>query len=306
MLKGSFQNTTPFTRVMLTACLMIICFLLMMFVASMGAIMFFGVNIFTQPEVLNTDIANPHINLMKFFQVMYSMGLFIFPPLLVAYLVSQRPWKHLMLDQGASYQKFIGAALLILSAIPLINLMADFNAHLRLPQFLAGVEEWMRDSEEKAKIITTKFLNMKSPGDLIINLGVIALIPAIGEELLFRGLLQGTFTRWTGSKHWGIIVTAVLFSALHLQFFGFLPRMMMGILFGYLLLWTQSLWIPITAHFINNSLAVLTFFLMSKGTVSKDIENIGSTGSSLYLSLLSLIITTYLLILFFRSRKRRL
>jgi membrane protease YdiL (CAAX protease family) len=98
---------------------------------------------------------------------------------------------------------------------------------------------------------------MNHLGDLLLNLLVIAIVPAIGEELLFRGYLQQSFSNWLSNPHVAIIVTAVLFSAIHLHFQAFLPRFILGVLLGYLFYWSGSLWLPILAHFANNAQAVI-------------------------------------------------
>ena len=130
---------------------------------------------------------------------------------------------------------------------------------------MSSIETWMRNSESQANEITEAFLSTKSIGGLIGNIFIVAVLPAIGEELLFRGLLQGLIKKMTGNFHWAIWVTAALFSALHLQFFGFLPRMLLGAFFGYLLEWTGTLWLPVIAHFINNASGVVIFFFTGTG-----------------------------------------
>ncbi|MFA8433772.1 MAG: lysostaphin resistance A-like protein [Marinifilaceae bacterium] len=304
MLKASFKDSSPANQMLLSGCTMVLSFLVMLFITSIGAYLFFGVNIFTQPEALNTMNKDVNLPLLKYYQVMYSLGLFVIPPFLLAYLFHHRISEYLCLNVSAKRTKYVLAALLTILALPLINLMAEFNSHLSLPDFLSGVEEWMRNSEENVKVITEKFLEMKTTGDLMINLFMIALIPALGEELLFRGIFQKLITKWTNNKHAGIILAAMAFSALHLQFFGFLPRMMMGILFGYLLIWTGSLWIPIVAHFINNSMAVIFYFLVARGYFPEEVNNIGSTDNGWAASIISLALTGYLVFFFYRTRKR--
>jgi len=86
---------------------------------------------------------------------------------------------------------------------------------------------------------------------------VISIIPAIGEELVFRGIVQNELLRIWNKKHFAVWVTGFIFSFIHFQFFGFIPRMLLGVLFGYCYLWTKSLWVPIAMHFLNNALTLL-------------------------------------------------
>jgi len=132
---------------------------------------------------------------------------------------------------------------------------------------------------------------------------MIALLPAIGEELLFRGVIQRIFIRWTKNSHWGIWIAAILFSALHMQFYGFIPRLLLGALFGYLLVWSGSMWLPIAAHFVNNAVAVIGMYMIDKGTINPEFEEIGSTGDSIYLSVISIAIVALLLWLIKREYK---
>jgi hypothetical protein len=160
-----------------------------------------------------------------------------------------------------------------------------------------GVQTWMQDSEDQADKITKAFLATRSSSDLLLNLFMIGLVPAVGEELLFRGVVQQLFKKLTRNSHAAIWISAAIFSALHVQFFGFLPRMVLGAMFGYMLEWSGTLWLPIIAHFINNSTAVIAYYLAEKGFISSDIDKVGtpSNGTS-YLVLISLIC----LFIFFR------
>ena len=107
----------------------------------------------------------------------------------------------------------------------------------------------------------------------LVALVVVAVVPAVGEEVLFRGILQRNLTRWTGNVHAGIWLAAILFSAIHVQFLGFVPRMLLGALFGYLYVWAGNIWIPILAHFVNNGFTILMVYLYQRKVVPVDIES---------------------------------
>ena len=134
---------------------------------------------------------------------------------------------------------------------------------------------------------------------------MIAIIPAIGEELLFRGVIQRIFTRWTRSNHWGIWIAAILFSALHMQFYGFVPRMLLGVLFGYLLVWSGSMWLPIIAHFLNNALAVIAMYMIDKELISPKVEEFGSTSGSYYGAIISIILVGVFLVLIKKQNEEK-
>jgi hypothetical protein len=129
----------------------------------------------------------------------------------------------------------------------------------------------------------------------VFNLVLVAIIPAIGEELVFRGVLQKLFGEWTKNKFMGIWISAILFSAMHLQFYGFIPRMLLGALLGYSLLWTGSIWIPILGHFVNNAFAVLLTYLEQRGKISSSIETLGTSSDTRQVVLVSFVLVIILL-----------
>lgn len=142
--------------------------------------------------------------------------------------------------------------------IPLISYLTSINARLKLPSQLESLEAWMKNSEDSIDRLVKYLMVLRKPGDLLVNLVMIALIPAVGEELLFRGCFQRLIIRISKNPHLGIFLAAMLFSALHLQFYGFLPRLFLGMLLGYLYFWSQSIWLSMSAHFLNNALAVFS------------------------------------------------
>lgn len=148
--------------------------------------------------------------------------------------------------------------------LPLMELSVKLNESLQLPAALSQMQIWMEQKQAEAEQTMNLFFSDTSYWGLLINLLVMAAIAAVGEELLFRGCLQNILTRWFSNVHVAIWVTAVIFSAVHLQFFGFLPRMLLGALFGYLLFWGKSIWFPILAHFVNNALVTVVAFVLAR------------------------------------------
>jgi len=236
----------------------------------------YQIPIFSDPGILK-DTSNPNVvPALKMMQVMQALGLFIVPALVFAKLDSNKMVAYLSLHKKPFFYSLICAVLIMLCAQPLINWMAELNSQMPAPA-------WMHQSEKDAAEVTKIFLQMDGINDLLINLFMIALIPAIGEELLFRGLFQPLFHKLTNNPHLGIWLSAILFSALHMQFLGFFPRMFMGAAFGYLLLWSGSLWLPMIGHFVNNAGAVLIAYLIQKNGISQEVETVGAgDGGTLY------------------------
>ncbi len=194
---------------------------------------------------------------MKWLQLLQSVATFLLPALAGAYLWSNTPMQWLHLDSKPSWQEALAAVVVMLLAIPGINLLSAWNQQMVLPEWMSGIEQWMRMQEDAAAQLTEQFLRVDTVGGLLVNIGLMALLPAVGEELTFRGVVQGMFTR---NKHVAIWATAAIFSFVHMQFYGFLPRMLLGAMFGYMLWWTGSLWVPMLMHFVNNCAAVVVAF----------------------------------------------
>jgi len=192
--------------------------------------------------------------------------------------------------------RFSGILLLLVFVImfcsnPVIEYLSNLNQKMVLPPFL----KWMRDSEDSAEKLTKVMLQMNTIWDMLADLMVIGLLTAIVEEFMFRGVIQTIFFRWTKSVHAAVWITAILFSAFHIEFFGFLPRMMLGVLFGYFVAWSGSIWTAVWAHFINNGSAVVVTYLFQHKfiKISPDDQHV-FTGASYLFSLAIVLFLLYL------------
>ena len=183
----------------------------------------------------------------------------------------------------------------MLVSTPLIEALANINQKLQLPDFLAGLQRWMRDTEDHAQKLTAVLLQMKTVGSLAFKLTAVGLLTAIAEEFMFRGCIQTILLKWTKSPHAAVWITAALFSAFHLEFFGFLPRLMLGVLFGYFVVWSGSIWPAVWAHFINNGTAVIVSYLYQNQMISINPDDTHIFNLPAYL--FSLIIVLFLLYL---------
>ena len=247
------------------------------------------------------------VNELKWVQLIQTAALFLLPPFLMAFLWAKQPLEWLKLkSETRGYG--LWAIFLMLMALPAINLVGYFNQQMSLPAFLEPLEQWMKTAEANAAHLTEQFLSVTAFDGLIINILLMALLPAVAEELTFRGVLQNLFEvkdetlKKKGNRvHIAIWCSAILFSAIHMQFYGFLPRMLMGALFGYALVWTGSLWIPILMHFTNNAMAVILYFLAIRSGWDMDkVDTIG-TNDTLWLGVVSMILTIVGIYAFRRS-----
>ena len=250
------------------------------------------------------------VGALKWVQFFQSASMFLLPPLCMAYLWSKNPlgWLKVKGERSKVKGEVLWAVALMLVALPAINLLGYMNKQMVLPAFLEPLEQWMKTSEEGAKVLIEQFMNVTTFGGLIINILLMALLPALGEELTFRGVLQRLLTPrliasspYRQTPHIAIWCSAILFSAIHLQFYGFVPRMLMGALFGYMLVWTGSLWIPILMHFTNNAVAVILYFIALRADWDMDKVDAIGTNDTLWLGVVSMVITIVGIYIFRRS-----
>ena len=243
------------------------------------------------------------VNAMKWIQFFQSAAMFLLPPLCMAYLWSKQPLEWLKVKGEKELKgERVWAVVLMLVALPAINLLAHINEQMALPAFLEPLEAWMKTQEETAKNLTDQFMHVTTFGGLIINLLLMAVLPAISEELTFRGVLMNLFkVKGESVPHLAIWCSAILFSAIHLQFYGFVPRMLMGALFGYMLVWTGSLWTPILMHFTNNAMAVILYFVSLRAGWDIEMMDAIGTNDTLWLGVVSMVITIVGIYAFRRS-----
>ena len=309
MLKGLFAESSPFTQLVMLAFTMLACFLIFTIVGILLTPLIFNVPIGEQINIINGEDVARHVNLLRYLQVLQGISLFILPALVAAYLFSGKATVYLGFYQPKSELQnlkpetrnlklltWFGATLLLmLAAIPCINLLAALNEMFVFPESLAGLEKLLKNFEESAQQTKELFLNVDNIGGMFFNIFMIAILPAIGEELIFRGLLHKILVRWTGNIHITIIVTGFLFSAMHLQFYGFFPRWLIGVMFGYMLVWSGTIWLPVFAHFINNAVAVLIYYMINKNIVSEEIEVFGANAADIFVTAITTSICVALL-----------
>lgn len=203
-----------------------------------------------------------------------SFFTFIVSGLVYWWWIEKKKWSDFSLPGSKPNVKDYGLVTLIyFTSAPFIAYLADINEHIQMPGFLKGVEDWMRTMEDSALAMTDFLASTTSIGQLLANIIVVGIFAGVGEELVFRGLLQRKLTKIFKNYHWAVWAAAIIFSAIHFQFYGFFPRLLLGVLFGYLYIWSGNIMIPIFAHALNNSMAVLIGHLISTGVISSKYED---------------------------------
>jgi len=197
--------------------------------------------------------------------------------LITAIFLSTRPMTMLGLNRMGHISSILGILLTLAVGLPFLNQTVWWNAQMHFPSVLSPLEQTLRVWEETALDTTSVLLDTNSTGGLIVNILVIGIFTGFSEELCFRGAIQRIIGSAGMNTHLAVWITAIIFSLLHFQFFGFIPRVLLGAFFGYLFAWTGSIYTCAAAHALNNSIVVITHWLTANGYASLDFDSIGVT-----------------------------
>lgn len=222
---------------------------------------------------------------LKVLQLAQAVGLFITPYAVYRWYLSQETYSIGI--PKSRLNMLLVFSLSILGALPMINFLADWNSGLSLPTGLEGIQAWIEQTEADAMNLIEVFLVMENPWHLSLNLFLIALVPAISEELFFRGTLQPLLLKRIHNPHVAIWLTAFLFSFFHMQFFGFIPRMLLGAVLGYAAHWSGSMALPMVGHFINNGVAVSLAYFVGLDVLDEAVESLGANEGEVLIAALS-------------------
>ncbi|RAU84157.1 CPBP family intramembrane glutamic endopeptidase [Pontibacter arcticus] len=233
-----------------------------------------GVSFLQLSTLLQNPSAHPEqANALMLFQGLTSFFMFIVAPLALIKAMGYDWDTYLNRKENTILWLVLLSGLLVVLIMPLNSVIINWNAGIDFPAALEGFEKWAREQESQAAELTKLLARFGTLPQLLVGLVVIAVIPGIGEELVFRGIVQRQLRRWWGNPHLAIWVAAILFSAIHVQFFGFVPRVLLGALFGYLYFWSGRIIVPMIAHFVNNGFTVLLLYLQQTKTIDFDVES---------------------------------
>lgn len=252
----NLDDQTPVNQLIISFLIVVLAgsifFLIFLFAGSF----FFSTDASSMLSIPGADAGIREISILKYVQASQHIALFVLPVIIITFLMRKGNISFLKTDRMPGYPQVIMVILLAITILPLTTYTGILNSRMDLPGWLSGVEEWMKMKEDTAGDLTGLLIQSSGAGGLIINIIVLAALPALGEEMLFRGVLQQILSRVFRSGYAGIWITAIIFSTIHLQFYGFLPRLILGLIFGYTFFWSGNLWIAVLAHFINNAIPV--------------------------------------------------
>lgn len=255
-------------------------------------------------DMTSGDLSSGKLNIIRGAQIMMTFGAFALPGLVFSYMKG-RDFSFLDMKGGLIFLAVLVAGLIALLSYPTLAFLKQINDMLVMPESLAWLETMMRSAEDSAEQMTRSLLNMNGIGELLLTMVTAAVMPAICEEILFRGGLQKLLVSWMKNPHVAIWLSGAIFSFIHFQFYGFLPRMFLGALFGYLFYWSGNLWYPIIAHFVNNGSQVLLAYLYDLDMLETDIETVEQVPlPAVLFSAVALILLTALFYRIFANRNK--
>ena len=230
---------------------------------------------------LLSSLISPHISnpttLIRILTLFQAIFIFIVPALITAMLSTKLPATMLAIDRKPQLLPTLLIILAIVCAIPAMNMVIEWNNNLKLPESMAGLEAAIRSMEDSAASATKALMGSNSIGSFIVALLIVGVMAGLSEELFFRGALQRVLGSSRMNKQMAVWIAAFIFSFLHFQFFGFVPRLLLGIFFGYILLWSNNLWYCIIAHATNNILAVSSMWLSQQEVNTLNLDTVGQT-----------------------------
>ena len=227
---------------------------------------------------------------LQIIQVLNQVIGFLMPPVVYVMLVQEKPFKYLGFNKLPAWS--ILGIVAIFTVIPFLSMVTDWNDGIVIPESMRAIEEQLRNTQKQSEEIIKTFI---SQGSLCSSLLIIAALAAVSEELLFRSVIQKALIKLFKNAHVAIVVTAFVFSAVHMDFFGFFPRFILGIMLGYMFWMSGSIIPSMLMHFVNNATIVMLYYLNTRGFSDIDAEHFGSTDNVLVI-ILSLITTVAIFI----------
>jgi uncharacterized protein len=275
-----------------------------------AGLILFSVFLLSGTIIFNTNLAlleNPSsvagkdgIGFIKYILISQDISFFIVPAIILLIKLKKPDQQGIFNVKIPPADELILVVLLSFCLFPITAFTGQINSGMNLPDWLSGIEQWMKEKEDNADNLLDVIISQGNFGVIVLNLLIMSVLPAIGEELIFRGVFQKILSKLFRSGQVAVWITAFVFSAIHFQFFGFLPRFILGLVFGYLFLWSGNLFLPILAHFVNNAVP----------TIGSSIQNLDKITSVADLTIWKQIILlplpvliSIMILLYFRNKE---
>lgn len=285
--KALLAGMKPAEKFLFTVVILFILGLAFQFLGAFLAAWIYGFRI---SEIITLgDFGDPrYVAASKLIQILGAIGTFIIPAFLFSYLYEGDLFSYYQFRNPTGRIPLLLTILMMIAVVPFINYLAEINLRLEFP--IKTVDRLLRTLEGEAEEIMSAFTATRTFWGLLVNLFMIGVLAAVGEELIFRGLLQRLMYGMVKNVHVAILITAILFSAFHFQFFSFMPRFVLGIVLGYLMFFGRSIWYPILAHFVNNTMGVIYYYFYFRGSTDDMLEEIGTSSYIPFAAVISLLV----------------
>jgi hypothetical protein len=297
----SLSGRSPLIQLIISLIIVLVFGMLLLTLAFLAGALIFGIDPTTVSKNILAETGETNVDFLRYLMIMQDICLFIVPAIIILNLLNPAYGKRPVDLKVPRINEVALVILLAFCIFPVTSFTGELNSGIHLPGWLSEVEKWMAEKEDYANKLMGLLIASDTFLIMLLNLFMIAVLPGIGEELIFRGVFQKILYGFFKSGHPAIWITAIIFSSLHFQFFGLIPRFILGLVFGYLYFWSGTLWLPMIAHFINNAVPVIGEYL--KGT-----ENVNSqsdvTAWEQVIGLPLPIIAGSLILWYFRNKSR--
>jgi len=270
MMRGMIQGYPKIAKLFIFIGLAAVLAGVFAYIAMLLSKVIYGVDPSSGIEVMS---AQPNaIKALRLMQIFSAIGSFIIPSFLFLRMNGRDYRSYLKLNSVSKPIQVIITLALVYAVSPFVFWLKEINDLMSLPESLNQVESMMRAMEDQTNQVLEAFLGLNSLSDFLMNLIMAGFLAAVGEEIVFRGMLQKWVGDWIKNPHVAVWLTAIIFSAIHMQFYGFLPRMILGAVFGYVFYFTNNLWVPIIAHFVHNSTQLVLVYMHNNEWIQYDID----------------------------------
>ncbi|MDE6651638.1 MAG: CPBP family intramembrane metalloprotease [Paramuribaculum sp.] len=256
--------------------------------------------------IMHGGLTTPRLRIAAIFQ---DITFFIIPSITTAILICRKPAEFLMVNKLPELSLVVVTIGVILASVPMMNSIIEWNMSIQLPDSLKSIEEWMKSAEKNAANVTEILLGGTGIKSYIVALLIVAILAGFSEEIFFRGTIQRLLSTSGVNIHAAVWITAFLFSAIHLQFYGFVPRLLLGVFFGYAVAWSGNIWLGIIAHFTNNAIAAAGMTIGKDTSIAENVHSTVNNSTFLnspygYIAIIISVLLTLVLIAFLRKLSR--
>ncbi len=257
-MKGLLAHRPPLNQLITLVAIALVSFFSVAMIGTIALQALTGISVDSLSDLSPAQLSKPGmLTFLRGMQFVQFIGLFVLPAWICSQLFSYEPNRFLGFQAPNLSQFWFWSILIMIILLPFTQLIGELNQRIVFP---GGMKEWMQSQEKSAEQTVKALLSAQSLNDLLLNLFFVAVLAGVGEELLFRGLIQRILVRKYG-RWTGIVIAAILFSAMHMQFYGFFPRFLLGVVLGILFAYSGSLWVAILAHFFYDAMLITAAYV---------------------------------------------